>query len=67
MTESVTFKKRSIKNILFEQFNLQEMILNGVIWEKKLRFLRKKDKKKTVLVISDLHLGAGYFFHGTSK
>ena len=29
-----------------------------------MRFLKKKHAKKTVLVISDLHLGAGYFFQG---
>ena len=31
---------------------------------RKLRFLRKKTRKKVCLVISDLHLGAGYFFDG---
>lgn len=30
----------------------------------RLRFLRKKNAKKTCLVISDLHLGAGYFYQG---
>ena len=29
-----------------------------------MRFLKKKNAKKTFLVISDLHLGAGYFYKG---